>query len=543
MQQDPPFLESLSRELALLMLPHLEPSSVVKLLLTSHRMRSLFMLSPQEYGIARKQLEGSRELHDKLEEAFTTHPRSTLKFVSAYSVIPFKHLPMAYSLGLISWKDLRDESFVAIFPETAFIERTATFMEWQRPLRHPGLIEKFMLKATQLNLIDFSIKEWTVGEPFSFVVAGMLDSVRLLERLMERSQTSQFTAAMNSACYTGAAGIARNLITSGFDAGSEEARRYLKFSAENGHLDITRMLVEHGVDINAKDEDGSTLLHNLNLGYPGNVGIAQLLIEKGAELEARDEDGKTPLHRAAFYNSHDIARLLVENGADLEARDVDACTPLHHATCNANLEFILLLVEKGADIRVTDANGSTPIHDAASEGNFDAVKLFIERGADVNGRDRRRMTPLHYACANDCLQVVELLLESGADAHAMASDYSTPLLIASQVPAALDIVRLLLEKGADVDARDGFGTSPLHHAAKRCILDVVRLLLERGAMVDGRDFSASTPLHGAAQFGHVDVVRLLVEKGADIRARNNSGSTPIDVWNSGRSGPFPGLSP
>jgi ankyrin repeat protein len=55
------------------------------------------------------------------------------------------------------------------------------------------------------------------------------------------------------------------------------------------------MLIERGADVNAQDDDKSTLLHLATLGVVGgHVGLIRMLIERGADLNARNRLGFTP---------------------------------------------------------------------------------------------------------------------------------------------------------------------------------------------------------------------------------------------------------
>ena len=80
---------------------------------------------------------------------------------------------------------------------------------------------------------------------------------------------------------------------------------------------------------------------------------------------------------------------------------------------------------------------------------------------------------------------------------------------------SLDVARLLIEHGAEVDARDEFGTTPLHAAVVRGSLDVVRLLIELGADIEAKSADGVTPLHVAAFYNLLGVARILIEKGAN----------------------------
>lgn len=61
--------------------------------------------------------------------------------------------------------------------------------------------------------------------------------------------------------------------------------------------------------------------------------------------------------------------------------------------------------------------------------------------------------------------------------------------------------------------------------------DTARVIefLKHGADVNARDKYGSTPLHWATYYGHVEVVRLLLEWGADPTVRDKDGKSPLDV--------------
>jgi ankyrin repeat protein len=82
--------------------------------------------------------------------------------------------------------------------------------------------------------------------------------------------------------------------------------------------------------VNVKDDEyGGTPLHWA--AWYGHVEIARLLLQNGAEVNAKERNGWTPLHWAAYRGHFDILHLLVENGADLEAKDIHGFRALHAA--------------------------------------------------------------------------------------------------------------------------------------------------------------------------------------------------------------------
>lgn len=86
-------------------------------------------------------------------------------------------------------------------------------------------------------------------------------------------------------------------------------------AARQGALDLLQQHIELGVDINARDEYGATLLHEAAAG--GQKSVVRWLIEHDAELEARDESGFTPVQLASFMDQERIVALLIKYGAEL----------------------------------------------------------------------------------------------------------------------------------------------------------------------------------------------------------------------------------
>jgi ankyrin repeat protein len=84
-------------------------------------------------------------------------------------------------------------------------------------------------------------------------------------------------------------------------------------------------LLNHHVDINAKDACGNTPLHEA--AKFGDLKAAACLINKGAEINVTNKTKHTPLHLAALGNPQTTA-LLIKSGADVKAVDLNGFTAL-----------------------------------------------------------------------------------------------------------------------------------------------------------------------------------------------------------------------
>jgi RNA polymerase sigma factor (sigma-70 family) len=77
-------------------------------------------------------------------------------------------------------------------------------------------------------------------------------------------------------------------------------------------MSIEQMLVD-GVGVDARDENGQTLLHWAALH--GYLDAAELLIQHKADLDARDDAGQTPSQIAEEMGHSEVADLLRKHGA------------------------------------------------------------------------------------------------------------------------------------------------------------------------------------------------------------------------------------
>jgi ankyrin repeat protein len=91
-------------------------------------------------------------------------------------------------------------------------------------------------------------------------------------------------------------------------------------------------LLDAGISVDARTGGGNTLLGFAAI--TNQIDIARLLISRGANLDAVDTHGMTPLHYAASIDFGDsvMVELLVEKGANARARNKDGFTALELAT-------------------------------------------------------------------------------------------------------------------------------------------------------------------------------------------------------------------
>lgn len=118
----------------------------------------------------------------------------------------------------------------------------------------------------------------------------------------------------------------------------------LSLAPRSGNLSIVEMLVKHGADIHPKDSYGRTAL-----AFATTNEIAQFFLDRGLDINARDRDGYTLLIRSGEPFHRPSIAFLLEHGADPNAKANDGTTALKLAEGQfGHPEDVELLKKAGA---------------------------------------------------------------------------------------------------------------------------------------------------------------------------------------------------
>ncbi|MDX1603854.1 MAG: ankyrin repeat domain-containing protein [Salinimicrobium sediminis] len=123
-------------------------------------------------------------------------------------------------------------------------------------------------------------------------------------------------------------------------AGRKDERGFppLILSTYHEQPQITKLLLQQGVETDARDAAGNTAL--MGICFKGNKDIAEMLILNGADVNARNSSGATALIFAATFGQEEIVDLLLQNGADKTMRDSKGNTALDYAQDPATLQLL-----------------------------------------------------------------------------------------------------------------------------------------------------------------------------------------------------------
>ena len=110
------------------------------------------------------------------------------------------------------------------------------------------------------------------------------------------------------------------------------------------------------------------------------VEIVKMLLEAGADVNKPTTTGSTPLRGAAFNGHCDVMEVLITKGADLNYANVVGQSPLLIAVMRGHLKATELLLDKGADCNQRTIHNHSVVHLAAGKGHLEILKMLLDRG-------------------------------------------------------------------------------------------------------------------------------------------------------------------
>jgi uncharacterized protein len=289
--------------------------------------------------------------------------------------------------------------------------RGQTALMWATAENHPDVVQVLVDHGAEVNAVssvfDFSGMKPKPGDvPMHFPRGG-------------------FTALLFAA-RGGFTECARILLDHGADLklADPDSTSALVLAIINGHFDTAAFLLERKADPNAADTMGRAALfaaidmrdiYTSNRPAPRDSGkvepldLIKMLLDHGADVNAK-------------------LTKLIPARAVLDFPDVmmgEGATPFLRAAKSADVPLMQLLLEKGADPKVVTKAGVTALMVAAGMGHantirrgeqpIEAMKICLEKGVDINAAtDKTLNTALHAAAGQGTDDIVQFLADHGA---------------------------------------------------------------------------------------------------------------------------------
>ncbi|SDU12603.1 ankyrin repeat domain-containing protein [Halopseudomonas salegens] len=172
-----------------------------------------------------------------------------------------------------------------------------------------------------------------------------------------------------------------------------QVNKPLAFAAAYGNLEVVKLILEGGADINGQVAYGDTAL--IKAVEHDNWDVATYLIEQGADVNQPNAFGVSPFIGFCALGRTDLVQLALAKGGKVNAHFAHRTeqnqgkrnyTALQAAVAYGKTDVVQILLEHGGDPTIRDQTGKTSLELAREKGHADIVDLFEGRAPGLEAR-------------------------------------------------------------------------------------------------------------------------------------------------------------
>jgi len=150
----------------------------------------------------------------------------------------------------------------------------------------------------------------------------------------------------------------------------------------------------------------------------GNLDIVKLILERGADINGQVAYGDVPLIKAAEHGNKDIIEYLLAQGADVNRPNAFGISPFIGFCAAENMELVQLALKYGGKINESYTQHTEPnqgkknytaLQAAVAYGKTDVVKLLLANGGNPKITDASGKNCLDLAREKGHGDIVEML--------------------------------------------------------------------------------------------------------------------------------------
>ncbi len=182
----------------------------------------------------------------------------------------------------------------------------------------------------------------------------------------------------------------------------------LEHAIQSGNIEVLETVVRYHND---KDWENYVLSNNVI-----SVEVMEWLLNQGVDINTKMNEGKTLLFCACERKSLELLKFLLDNKIDVNVQDNTGSTALHYSVEYKSSEFTEILLQYGANPNIYNNKECTPLVNAIASYQLNNIKLLVKHGANLDNI-RPNDGALFIAvqeCSPPCY--IKFLIESGAKA-------------------------------------------------------------------------------------------------------------------------------
>ena len=323
--------------------------------------------------------------------------------------------------------------------------------------------------------------------------------------------------------------------------------------------ELKKLLVDF--NINTCNKDGQNLLHIFTRSR-SNIAVLKIILNHGCDINKKDNLGNTPI----FYACETYYEFFIKHGADLNIKNNEGCTVLYEQSKYYFTESIkqLLNAQNCKDVyeqfekhellhkailfqdipkmKKIIAENKFLVNIIIKDPIMSPQKLRIEDILEHDGlsKNGHYLTPLYVACKNGLYDEFLCLLEHGANIH-QNKLLLNMMHIISINENHIKIIKKLIELGINVNDVNDQGENLLHKCYTITNEKIVEIFMKAGVNIHAKTLlinfpqptyntysklasSNAEPLQYISVFNvSIKIYEKLFEYGADPNIQNNYG--------------------
>lgn len=218
----------------------------------------------------------------------------------------------------------------------------------KRDERLMAVIDYFLKNGIDVNAKD----EWGESALMNAVYSPDVVNLLLQNGANVNDKDKYGTTAMFHACVELNIGVTNALLREGAEVDADcflsiFNEWYLNAEEMQIQLELSKLLLNRNIDVNAKDSDGKTALMLIaesgvdrdSIDYKKHlkkqIELIEFILDRGADINLQNNEGKTALIYAVKSKNKFVAEYLLEQGADANIKDNAGNTALTYAQINS----------------------------------------------------------------------------------------------------------------------------------------------------------------------------------------------------------------